>query len=572
MNREDIQNILEQLHSTISLIQDSADPALQETIEVLLNLIETLGSENEELKEENQKLKDEINRLKGEQGKPDIKGKNQKQKNTDLSSEDERNGDRQKDKDEPDPKKRKRKRSPKLPRIKINREQICPVDKSELPNDVVFKGYDDVVIQDIKIVTDNVRYRREIYYSPSRNKSYRGQLPKGIEGKGEYGTGVRSLIPLLKSECNMSEPRILSFFENFDIHISKTYISSQWTKGYTCFHDEKEAIFHAGLESTRYQQADDTGARVNGENHYTHIFCNPYYTAFFTLPRKDRLTLLDILTGHAPRQFLYNQTAIEFLKNLKLSKKLRHALDEVLEKKILYTEEEFEQQLDDLTDNIKIGPNNRTRIKEACAIAAYWQQTDIPVIDILMSDDAPQFGKITPQHILCWIHDGRHYKKLRPFVKQHQVLLKTFRKKYWLFYHRLKDYKKTPSPELATQLEQEFDVLFSTKTHYQDLDERIKKTLAKKDKLLLVLKYPELPLHNNASELGARVQVRDRDVSLHTKSKEGTKIKDTFMTIKETARKLGVSVYLYIHDRVSERYKLPSLADLIKSKSRVSEG
>ena len=44
------------------------------------------------------------------------------------------------------------------------------------------------------------------------------------------------------------------------------------------------------------------------------------------------------------------------------------------------------------------------------------------------------------------------------------------------------------------------------------------------------------------------------------------------MTIKETARKLGVSVYLYIHDRVSERYKLPSLADLIKSKSRVSEG
>ena len=54
------------------------------------------------------------------------------------------------------------------------------------------------------------------------------------------------------------------------------------------FYQEKADIITAGLQSTRYQHLDDTGARVNGKNHYTHILCNPFYTAYFTVPRKDR--------------------------------------------------------------------------------------------------------------------------------------------------------------------------------------------------------------------------------------------------------------------------------------------
>ncbi len=41
------------------------------------------------------------------------------------------------------------------------------------------------------------------------------------------------------------------------------------------------------------------------------------------------------------------------------------------------------------------GKNNRTRIMEAGAIAAYHQQTDFPVIPILLTDDAPQFKSLT---------------------------------------------------------------------------------------------------------------------------------------------------------------------------------
>jgi hypothetical protein len=74
-------------------------------------------------------------------------------------------------------------------------------------------------------------------------------------------------------------------------------------------------------------------------------------------------------------------------------------------------------------------------------------------------------------------------------------------------------------------------------------------------------------LHNNDSELGARVEKRRQDVSLQTKSDEGTKAKDSFLTITQTAKKLGVNAYKYIYDRISKTFSMPSLADLILQKS-----
>lgn len=555
MNKNTIQDIIVDLHSETASL---SDPKAKDVFNGLLNLIDRLYSENESLREENQQLKDEVNHLKGEQGKPDIKANTQP---SDDSSEKERKGSEDSNKDEG---KKKRQRKPKLANVKIDREQKCPIDKSILPEDSQFKGYSDIVIQDIKIITDNVKYRREAYYSPSKNKTYMGELPSDVAGKGEYGVGIRSLIPLLKSECHLSERSILGFFQNFGIELSSAYISNQWTKGYTDFHQEKTAIFEAGLLSTSYQQIDDTGARVKGQNHYTQIICNPFYSAYFTTERKDRLTVLDVFRGFAPREFLYNSEAISLLDNFKLAKKIRLAIDQQLKKDICYDE----KMMTTLLDIIKPGPQQRTRIMEACAIAAYREQKEMPIIKILMCDDAPQFKSITEEITLCWIHDGRHYKKLNPVIPLHETLRDEFLTKYWLYYHKLLAYKKAPDPNRAIELAQQFDTLFVTQTGYQQLDERIAKTQAKRKELLLVFKYPELPLHNNASELGARVQARARDISLHTMSEDGTKIKDAFMTLSQTAKKLGVRTYDYIRDRVSGELKLPSLAKLIREKSQ----
>ena len=187
----------------------------------------------------------------------------------------------------------------------------------------------------------------------------------------------------------------------------------------------------------------------------------------------------------------------------------------------------------------------------------------------LICDDAPQFKVLTPELGLCWVHEGRHYKKLNPAVPLYRKELDEFLDEFWRYYHKLNEYKELPNEEKATLLSKEFDELFSIVTGYEDLDDCIKKTLNKKQELLLVLKYPELPIHNNASELVARVQVRDRDVSLHTMSEAGTKVKDIFMTISQTAKKLGIRTYEYIYDRVSGALEMDSLADVMLERSGI---
>ena len=73
-------------------------------------------------------------------------------------------------------------------------------------------------------------------------------------------------------------------------------------------------------------------------------------------------------------------------------------------------------------------------------------------------------------------------------------------------------------------METEFDKLFATSTGYSELDERIRLTRNKKKHLLVVLDFPEVPLHNNAAELAIRAYVIKRKISFGTKSSDGTKM------------------------------------------------
>jgi hypothetical protein len=103
---------------------------------------------------------------------------------------------------------------------------------------------------------------------------------------------------------------------------------------------------------------------------------------------------------------------------------------------------------------------------------------------------------------------------------------------------------------------------------YSQLNTCIKRTVKNREQLLGVLKYPDLPLHNNSSELGARQKARKRDISLHTMTDKGTKVQDAWMTIVQTAIKLGVNIYEYIQEKISNaKSETPSLSELIYQKA-----
>jgi hypothetical protein len=181
----------------------------------------------------------------------------------------------------------------------------------------------------------------------------------------------------------------------------------------------------------------------------------------------------------------------------------------------------------------------------------------------LICDDAPQFDWLTRSMMLCWVHEGRAYKKLLPIVGHHRDLLKDFLQCFWEFYDRLLGYREQPKPETALQLASAFDELFAPQTGYGELDKRIRKTQIKKASLLLVLKHPELPLHNNPAELAARFRVRKRDISFGPRTEDGRRAWDTFMTLAATTKKLKINFYDYLRDRVTRKYSIPPLAELV---------
>jgi len=217
-----------------------------------------------------------------------------------------------------------------------------------------------------------------------------------------------------------------------------------------------------------------------------------------------------------------------------------------------------------------LGATARSRIVEATAIAAYHAAVGHPVVRLLICDDAKQFQLVSEELALCWIHDGRHYKHLEPWVACHRQWLDSFLKRYWDYYKELLAYRRQPTAEEAMRLGRAFDELFSTVTGYAALDERIAKTKAKKGHMLLVLRHPEIPLHNNPAELGARGRVRKRVVSYGPRSEKGARAWDTFQTLLGTAKKLGVNFFHYLRDRIAGAVAEITAASVISASRRLA--
>src|SRR5213082_2287595 len=469
------------------------DEGLRQVVRSLMNLVETLHAKVQQQAEEIQRLRDENNRLKGEQGKPNIKA-NTKAKAS-LSSEKERRVSKPHHK------------APKHAQIRIDRVEVVKVDEEPMPADAQFKGYEEVIVHDIAFRTENIRFRKEKYYSPSQKRTYLAALPMGYSG--QFGPRVRAWVLALYYADGMSEPKILDFLQTVGMSISAGQLSDMLIKDQGLFHAERAHVVQAGLSSSPWQHLDSTGTRVNGKNEQCHILCNPLYTAYCTLPAKDRLSLLRVLQGGADPVFQLNALALELLAQLGVSEKWRRRLPTLLSHDQTYTE----NQLDDVLDAHlpTYGANLRTRVKEALAIATYRTQITYPVVKLLLCDDAPQFNGLTVELALCWVHEYRHYKKLMPRFLAHCHILEQFAKDFWTLYRNLVAYRDHPSLAEADALRAAFDHLFGQSSGYQQLDERLALTRAKKASLLMVLSHPGDSLAQQSRRTGcqtARPQTR----------------------------------------------------------------
>src|SRR5438445_1315237 len=422
-----------------------ADERARQLVQQLLNVLEDVMADLRAAQAENQRLRDELNRLKGEQGAPAIKANTPQPPPKDHSSEQERR------------KPKTWSKGRKTDRIAIDREQVVQVDPTCLPSEAVFKVYEDVVVQDVIFRTDNVLFHKEKFYSPSQHQTYLASLPQGY--CGQFGPGLKSLALVLYFGAQMSEPKVAELLRSVGVQISDGQVSNLLIKDQATFHEEKNALYQAGLASSPWQHLDDTSTRVNGQNGYCHIVCNPLYTAYFTMAAKDRLTIIDVLTNHRPRCFLVNEEALGYVEAFGLSAVRRWQVRQ-LPCGVIMAEATLQALLE--THLPGLGPQQRKWILDATAVAAYHAALEFPVVRLLVCDDAPQFTLVTEELALCWVHEGRHYKKLMPYVPYHRVLVETFVERFWTYYGLLLAYWTTQMSETSRRLHEGFAVLFST--------------------------------------------------------------------------------------------------------------
>lgn len=388
----------------------------------------------------------------------------------------------------------------------------------------------------------------------------RGELPPKYR-QGHFSAELIAYCLSQYHQCHVTEPLLSEQLYEVGIDISAAQLSNILTKNKRSFHEEKQEILQAGLANSEYLNADDTGSRHQGKNGYCTAIGSPLFAYFESTDSKSRINFLKILQGN---QSLYSLTeeALNYAFEKGIGDKALEVLEKNKDKRFLDYE-----ALEAFLTRRKITSKNDIKIAtEAMLLGGVFELGINPDI-LTISDGAGQFDIFG--HGLCWVHEERHYRKLIPLSEEERLEIEAIRSDIWDYYEALKEYKKNPNILQQNELRRRFDTIFAKPYKSSALNDLIPRTKTRKEGLLLVLKHPFLPLHNNDCERDIREYAKRRKISGSSRSNEGRQSRDTFTSLKKTCKKLGIVFYDYLKDRLINGGKIPRLSDLIIQKSQV---
>lgn len=529
-----IRRFIEQSEQIAQLTEENR--WLKERLDIALN---TIALQQEEI----QRLKDEIATLKGQKPRPKIPP---------SFLEGAKSKDKQNDKNRLS--RGKHPRRQKAGCLEIHaKNRITP---ASIPDGAVFKGCKKFTIQDIILRPYNTLYELE-RWQLSDGTYISGKLPDNIQG--HYGPQLVSYILHQYYGCRITQPLLLSQLKEIGILISEGQLNNLLILAKETFHREKNELLPSGIAAMGQIKVDDTGARHRGHNGYSTILGNEFFTYIVSTASKSRNNFLQILHGNNPR-YLINEDAADYIESLKSSYWLKGYLllqgcDQPMDR----------AKWEAFLLEINITSESDIRLATEAALFASLIANGIPKDLGVHGDDAGQFNVFVRS--LCWIHEERHYRKLIPADEIARRAIDQVQNGLWELYRRLQKYKLDPCDDLKTQLEADFDAVFLQKTASPTLNHQLAKTYAKKTELLRVLERPTTPLHNNGTETDAREMVVKRKVSGGTRSEEGQKCRDTFISLKKTCIKLGIDFLAYLEDRIGKLDVIPQLSKIILTRS-----
>jgi len=502
----------------------------------LYGIIEKLFAKCQEQAEMIELLKEEINRLKGHKNKPKIKpSKMENGKNNKGNAKRNANS---------------------MNRKALKKEDVV-IKAPNIPDGSRFKGYQNYRIQELVIEAKLVNYHLERWQLPD-GQCITAKLPDEIKGY-HFGPVLRSYIEH-QNLLGVTEPQIFEQLRSFGIKISSGEISHLLIDDKENFHQEKNELLQAGLSSSKYINVDDTGARHDGKNGYCTHIGNELFAWFSSTESKSRINFLELLRcGH--EDYVIDKNAAEYMQQEKMPKEPLKAIQE--NEKVFSNKEMFLQYLDSINIKTKRLIKIATEGALVGSVLSHGFSVDLKII----SDDAGQFNIF--QHALCWIHAERLINRLIPLSENQAKDIEKALNKFWSIYADIKAYKLNPTQEEKEKITGCFDELCATESSYP-LRDALQRLAKNKKELLLVLEYPEIPLHNNLSENDIREYVKKRKISGGTRSASGRQYRDTFISLKKTCRKLGVNFWEYLLDRNHKAGRIPYLPTLVGHVSLVN--
>jgi len=316
-------------------------------------------------------------------------------------------------------------------------------------------------------------------------------------------------------------------------------------------------VLRVGLAVSSSITVDDTAARHQGHNGYCTHIGNELFTWFASTESKSRMNFLELLRA-GQTDYVIDATARAYMHHQQLPKaQLRLFAEDCA----VVNQAAWAAHL----RHLGITTERHVRIATEGALVASLTRHGVSPELVILSDDAGQFQVMGFLNALCWIHAERTIHALLPFSEAKRAAQAAVRDQIWHFYQDLKEFKSTPGEEQKLGLENRFEAIFTQKTCFQTLNLALKRLHANKPALLRVLERPEIPLHNNLSENDIRDYVKKRKISATTRSDAGRAARDTFLSLKKTCQKLGLSFWHYLQDRLTRKNHLPPLPLLIST-------
>ena len=446
-------------------------------------------------------------------------------------------------------KSRKRKK-----KLNIHKTQIIKPDN--LPKQSRFLGYQDYFVQELIIEPFNTRYRLARYQTPEGDTCI-GKLSFDTH-TGHFGHTLQSYIVYQYHHQRVTQPLIKQQLTELGIDISAGQINDILIHGKDSFHTEKNTLLTAGINNSTYIHVDDTGSRHDGQNGYCTHIGNETFAWFASTRYKNRINFLQLLRGTAI-DYTINDAALDYMR----AERLPHKSLSIIEQSN-HTCFDNEEAWKHYLQNNNITTKRHVRIATEGVLLGTLIDSGFPIDLVIMSDDAGQFDILL--HALCWIHADRVFQRILPLNERHDKELNWVHTQIWALFYELKQYKLKPDDSLKLAIAEHFDELCQTKTSFETLNQALKRLARNKTELLLVLERPDIPLHNNLSENDIREYVIKRKISGSTRSKEGQLCRDTFVSLKKTCLKQGISFWDFINDRIRKKNLIPYLPKLLEGK------